>query len=183
LRHLGQSRSGQLHLLVFQQSAHQFGAWVLGFLPFSDLFGRQQHARLDLDEHGGHQEIFGSQFQVAAADFVHVAEVLAGDPRHRNVEDVEVLLADEIQQQIQRTFESLQEHLERIRRDVQILGQRKQGLAIQTRHGHVVHHLGHEGQLGGVITLRQRGGGRLGQGGLEILRGSRGVGQAHACVM
>ncbi|MCY1354972.1 hypothetical protein D9M69_413730 [compost metagenome] len=64
------------------------------------------------------------------------------DLRHRDVEDVEVLLADQVQQQVQRAFERFQEDLERIGRDVQVLRQLEQRLAVQARERHPVDHVG-----------------------------------------
>ena len=78
------------------------------------------------------------------ADLVDVGQVL---PRHvgqRNVEDVEVLPADQVQQQIERSFEGLKEQLQRVGRDVQILRQLEQRLAIQAGHGHAVKRGGHD---------------------------------------
>src|SRR5256885_12993074 len=87
--------------------------------PYTTLF-RSQHARLDLDEHGRHQQVLGRQLEVAAADLVDIAHVLARHVQHGNVEDVEVLLADQVQQQVQRPFEGFEEDLQRIGRDVQV---------------------------------------------------------------
>ena len=140
VRHLAQLLGGQLDLLVLQQAAHQFGARVLGFLAIVLLLGRQQHARLDLDEHGRHQQVLGRQLEVAAADFVDIAHVLARHVQHGNVEDVEVLLADQVQQQVQRPFEGFEEDLQRIGRDVQVLRQGEQRLAVQARQSHLVDH-------------------------------------------
>ena len=111
LRDHVQLHGGELHLLVFEQTAHQFGSWVFGFFAFGHLFGRQQHARFDLDQHGRHQQVFGRQLQIALPDFFNIGQVLARDASHRNVEDVEVLLSNQIEQQIQRAFESLKKHL------------------------------------------------------------------------
>jgi hypothetical protein len=41
---------------------------------------------------------------------------------HRDVEDVQVLPADQVQQQVERAFERLEDDFERVRRDVQVLG-------------------------------------------------------------
>jgi hypothetical protein len=149
--HLGQAHRGELDLLVLEQAAHQLGARVLGLGAALLALGRQQHARLDLDEHGRHEQVFGGQLQVAAADLVHVAQVLARDIHHGDVEDVEVLLADQVEQQVQRPLEGLQEDLQRVRRDVQVLRQREQRLAVEARQRHLVHHLGH-----GRFVLRGR---------------------------
>ncbi len=146
---------GELHLLVFEQAAHEFGARVFGFLAGIGLLDRQQHARLDLDQHRRHQQIFGREFEIGLAQLVDVAEVLHGDIRHRDVEHVEVLLADQVQQQIQRAFERFEEDFERVRRDVQIRRQLEERLAVQARERNAVDDVGR----------------RIGRG-----RGKRGVG-------
>jgi len=102
----------------------------------------------DFNQHGGHQQIFGGKFQIAAANFIHIAEVLAGQGRHGDVKDVEVLFANQVEQKIQRALKGFQKNFQCIRRDVQVLRQRKQGLAVQPCHGHVVNHLGHAVVLG-----------------------------------
>jgi len=49
--------AGKLHLLVFQQTPHQLGARILTLVRlFSLLAARQQHARLDVDQHRRHQQ-------------------------------------------------------------------------------------------------------------------------------
>ena len=45
----------QFHLLVFQQPAHQLCARVGYFFAGIGFAGRQQHPRLDLDQHRRHQ--------------------------------------------------------------------------------------------------------------------------------
>ena len=147
LRQLRQLRCGVLHLLVFQQAAHQFGTRVAGFFAVQRLARWQQHARLDLYQHRRHQQILCRQFQVAAAHLVHIRQVLARECGHRDVKDVEVLLADQIQQQVQRPLKGLQNHLQRVWRDVQVSRQCKQRLAIQAgqRHGGS----GRAGSIGG----------------------------------
>ncbi len=49
------------------------------------------------------------------------ARYCARDVGQRDVEDVEVLLADQVQQQVERALERLQEDLQRIRRDVEVV--------------------------------------------------------------
>ena len=61
---------------------------------------------------------------------------MLGDFRHRDVEDVQVLPADEIQQQIERTLEALQNHFQGIRRDIQILRHLQHRLAFDQRQRH-----------------------------------------------
>ncbi len=160
LRQLSQAGGGHLHLLVFEQAAHQLGARVFGLFAFGLLLGRQQHARLDLDEHCRHQQILGGQLQVAAADLVHIRQVLLGHPHHGDVEDVEVLLADQVQQQIQRAFKGLEEDFKRVGWDVQVLRQRKQRLAVQASQGHLIHHVGHGAASGFRLVVGGCAGGR-----------------------
>ncbi len=118
-------------LLVLEQAAHQLGARVFGFLALGRLLGRQQHARLDLDQHRRHQQVLGGELEVGLAHFVDVAQVLPRQPRHRDVEDVEVLLADQVEQQVERAFEGLEEDLQRLRRDVEVVRQGEQGFAVE----------------------------------------------------
>ena len=90
------------------------------------------------------------------ADLVDVLQVLQRDLRHRDVEDVEVLLADQVQQQVQRPFEGFEEDFQRIGRDVQVVRQRKQRLAVQARQCDVVDHVGRTVDAG-VNQRRQIG--------------------------
>ena len=81
--------------------------------------------------------------RLVLADLLDVGQVLARHARHRDVEDVEVLLADQVEQQVERAFEGLEEDLERVGRDVQVVRQREQRLAVQPGHRDLVDHLGH----------------------------------------
>ena len=90
------------------------------------------------------------------ADLLDVGQVLARHVGQRNVEDVEVLAPDQVQQQVQRALEGLEEDLQRIGRDVQVGGQREQRLAVQARHRDAVHHCRHGLGRGGPIGRRRR---------------------------
>ncbi len=48
-------------LLVFLQSAHQFGARIIFVIVYDRAW--QQHARLDFGQHRGHHQVFGGEFQ------------------------------------------------------------------------------------------------------------------------
>jgi hypothetical protein len=63
----------------------------------------------------------GSQLEAQILHDSDVLDVLARDLRNRDIEDFEVLSADQVQQQIERTFECFEDDLERIRWDVQVL--------------------------------------------------------------
>ena len=131
----------QLHLFVLEQATHEFRARILGLFPGVGLAHGQQHARLDFDEHGRHQQVFAGKLKIAGADLIDVRKILPGHLSHRNVEDVEVLFANQVEQQIQRSLEGLKKDLERIRRDVEIGRHREQGLAIKARQRHGINHI------------------------------------------
>lgn len=78
-----------------------------------------------------------------------VLHVLAGDLRQRDIEHIQVLAPDQVQQQIERALEGIQEHLERLRRYVQVLRQLRERLAIDHGERHLDlfgHGLRHHGQ-------------------------------------
>ena len=124
----------------------------VGFFAFRHVLGRQQHARLDLDQHSGHRQILGREFEIRLADLVDVAQVLPREPRHRDVEDVEVLLPDQVEQQVERPLEGLEEDLERIGRDVEVGRQREQRLAVEPGEGDLIDHVGHGGDQGSTVV-------------------------------
>src|ERR1051326_5574267 len=63
---------------------------------------RQQHFRLDVDQHRGHVDKFSCNVHIQLANLFHVRQILRRDLCNRNVVDVDVLLADQVQQQIDR---------------------------------------------------------------------------------
>ena len=138
---------GQFDALVFQQPAYQFGAGIFSFLTRCGFAWRQQHARLDFNQHRGHQQVFGGEFQIAAANLFDIDQVLARDAGHWNVQDVEVLLADQVEQQVERTFEGFEKNFQCVGRDVEILRHGEQRFAIESCHRHVVDSNGRAGQV------------------------------------
>ncbi len=97
---------------------------------------RQQHARLDLGQDRGHHQVFGGQLEAQLLHRLDVVDVLAGDLGDRDVEDVQVLPADQVQQQVERAFEGLEDDFQRIRRDVQVLRDLQHRLAVHHRQRH-----------------------------------------------
>ena len=97
---------------------------------------RQKQPRFDLGQNRGHHEVFGGQFQFHVAHQVDVVDVLARDFRDRNIEDVEVLAADQVKQKIERTLERFEDDFQRVRRNVQILRHLQHGLAAHQRQRH-----------------------------------------------
>src|SRR5690606_27275576 len=76
------------------------------------------------------------QLKVLAADLFDIGQVLTRDIRHGYVQHIEILLADQVQQKIQRTLEGFQKDFEGVRRDVEILRQVEQRLAVQASQSH-----------------------------------------------
>src|SRR5262249_55482776 len=118
LRQLVQALRAALDPLVLDQSAYQLRARVL--LHVATGWTRKKHARLDLDQHGRHQQILGGKLETASAHQLDVFQVLAREPDHRNVENVDVFLADEVQQQIEGPLELLEENFQCVGWNVEV---------------------------------------------------------------
>jgi hypothetical protein len=88
LRQFVERLRGDFHLLVFDQAADQFGARIIGLFAGHQRRLRQQHARLDLDQHRGHHQVVGGEFEVLRAHRVDIDQILLGQRRHRDVEDI-----------------------------------------------------------------------------------------------
>ena len=84
-----------------------------------------------------------------------VVDVLPGDLGDRDIEDVEVLAADQIEQQVERPLEGLEENLQRVGRNVEVPRQFGDGLALDDGKRHFA-----LGRLAGGGFLRQEGFGR-----------------------
>ena len=97
-RHLSEILCGQFDLFVLEQASDKLGARVVHLFAGVGFGHRQQHARFDFDQHGGHEQIFGGQFEVVGFDLIHVNQILLGHLRHRDVEDVEILFTNQVEQ-------------------------------------------------------------------------------------
>ena len=127
---------------------------------------RQEHPGLDLGQHGGHQQVFAGELEVQLLHQLDVLHVLPRDVRDRDIEDVEILAPDHVEEQVERTLECLEEHLERLGRDVEVPRHLRDRLAI------------HDGERHLALLRRQlaAGGASLG---LEFRRIRSTVLQAH----
>ena len=112
LQHLG----GVLEALVLEEAIDQFLARVLfrGDLVERRV-AREQHSGLDVDERRGHVDELGAQFDVELEGPLHVLQVLGGDGGDGDVVDVDLLLADQVQQQIKRPLIVFQMKVQRRR--------------------------------------------------------------------
>src|SRR5690606_2052152 len=96
----------------------------------------------DFDEHGGHQQVLAGQLKVLLAYLFNVRKVLPRDFRHGDVQHIEILLAYQVQEQIQGTLESLKEYFEGVGRNVKVLRHGEQGFAVQTGQRHAIDNVG-----------------------------------------
>ena len=84
------------HLLILEQSANELGARIL---PLLLVAARQQQLRFDAQQPRRHLEILGGLVESERAD---AHDELLADARDRNVVDVDLLFANEREQQIER---------------------------------------------------------------------------------
>ena len=109
---------------------------------------RQKHAGLALGQGRGHHEVFRGQFQPHVLHHLDVLDVLSRDVRDGYIEDVEVLSPYQVEEQVERPLEGLEDDLERIGWNVEILGRRHPGLALHDGEGHLL--------LFGTVEFHQR---------------------------
>ena len=102
--HLG----GGLEALVLEETLDQFAARVFG-VAADDVAGiaRKEGLRLDVDQERGHVDELAGGVDVDLLEVLGVVEKLAGDAGDGNVVDVDVLLADEVEQKIERAVVDL----------------------------------------------------------------------------
>ena len=87
--------------------AHQLGAWILHLAVRIHRPG-QQHLRLDPDQKRRHLQELARPVQPQPRHPLDRPQELRRDLRDRDVEDVNVLHADQVQQQVERTLKPLQ---------------------------------------------------------------------------
>ena len=82
---------------------HQLVARVLLLRP-RERVGRQQHLRFDVDQRRRHVDEIGRNVYIQLFELVEIIEILLGDLGDGNVVDVHLLLANQIEQKIERAF-------------------------------------------------------------------------------
>src|SRR2546426_511788 len=90
-------------LLILEQPAHQLGARIFPLVVAQAP--RQEHLCLDPQQAGGHLEIVRRLIEPQLADH---GQELVGDLRDGQVGDVDLVLADQMEQQVERAGELLQ---------------------------------------------------------------------------
>ncbi len=105
---LVQQLGRRFELLVLEQPPDQRLAWILARIFLCGIGARQQRPRLDVDQRGRHDQELTRHIQIHLLHQIDVLEVLVRDEGDRNVVDVHLMLLDEVQQQVERSFEVLQ---------------------------------------------------------------------------
>ena len=100
----GQTLTDVPNLFILEQTAHEFGPRIFVLrLPMP----RQEHLGLDVDEPRRHLDELTGVVQILGLDPFDGRQELTCDPGNRDLEDIDVLLADEVQQQVERPLEAL----------------------------------------------------------------------------
>lgn len=102
---------------VFEELAEQFGGGVEFLLVaggacgvLASLILGIDHAGLDFDERGGDDQEFTSGLDIDIGEVLDVVEVLIGDGAEGDLGDVEFDAPDEVQEEVERTFEGIEAH-------------------------------------------------------------------------
>ena len=69
---------------------------------------RQQELRLEVGEPGRHHEIFGRDLQLAGLHAVQIGQELLGQRQDRDLGEIDLVGAGEVQQQVERPLEPVQ---------------------------------------------------------------------------
>ena len=79
-----------------------------GDFLFRAAFDRQKHAALDVHQRRGHDEEVTGELEVIFFLGTQDLEVLLRDLLDRDIVDIDLVLADQEQEQVQRTFEDVE---------------------------------------------------------------------------
>jgi hypothetical protein len=93
---------GVFEFFMLQQPLYQFFARI--FLLALGCLGiaRQQQLALDVDQQGSHVDEFRRNVHVQVLQVFHIPKILSRDFGNGNVININILLADKVQQQIER---------------------------------------------------------------------------------
>ena len=102
---------GLLEFFVLQQLVHEFPPWIHGIIVVAlgrhrGLPPRQQHAAFDFHERGGHDEKLPGHLQVQLLHRAQDGQVLFGDCFQGYIVDVDLVLANQEEQQVERPLEN-----------------------------------------------------------------------------
>ena len=104
---------GLLDAFILNELLDQGPAWVLAFRGrehffFGAAFDRQEHAALDVHQRRGHDEEVARQFKVVLLLCPEDLEVLLRDLLDRDIIDIDLVLADQEKEEVERTLEDIQ---------------------------------------------------------------------------
>ena len=85
---------------MLQQTVDQFHARVVELARGIGI-ARQQHLRFDMNEQGSGVNELSRDINVELLHVLNILQVLLGDFRDRDVVDIDVLFADEVEQQVE----------------------------------------------------------------------------------
>ncbi len=92
---------------MLEKAIDELAARIFGRLFRADGCARQQHLALDMNEQRRGVDKVAGHIHVAGAEMIDVGQELRGDFGDGNVVDVDVLLANEVKQQVERTIVDL----------------------------------------------------------------------------
>ncbi len=98
---------GVLEALVLQQPLDQFAARIFGGVVGAGGHARQQHLALDVNQQRRRVDELAGHVDVGGLELIDIGQELRGDLRDGNVVDVDVLLANQIEQQVERAVVDL----------------------------------------------------------------------------
>ena len=93
---------------MFEQPVNQFAPRIFLLLCRRHRIARQQHLRLDMNQHGGHVDEVCRDVHIQFSNLLHIHEILRRNLCNRDVVNVDVLLADQVQQQIEWSLVDIQ---------------------------------------------------------------------------
>jgi hypothetical protein len=98
-----------LELLVLEQTANEGVARIFFRVVGLRRVGtRQQHAALDMNESGRHDQELARHLEIELLHQVEILEILAGYEGDGNVVDADLVLLDQMHEQIEGPFEGRQ---------------------------------------------------------------------------
>jgi len=104
---------GLLDALILDELLDERPAGVMPFVCGGDFlfraaFDREEHAALDVHERRGHDEEVTRELEIILLLCAQDLEVLLRDLLNRDVVDIDLVLADQEQEQVQRAFEDIE---------------------------------------------------------------------------
>ena len=106
----GEEPSGVLELLIFNELPDQFPAWIfLVIIRIRRLDGAgQESPALQIHQIRRHHDELAREVDVQHFEGVDVGNILLGDALDIHVQHIQLLLPDQVEQEVERTFEDIE---------------------------------------------------------------------------